>query len=1309
MTEPKQRKKRSPLRKLLKAVFWTAGICVFLTVFAAFVALFTVDQWIVPFGAWCAGVEIEGEPDVMVSIPDREIILSGLKVRLPGGSGDVEARLFGLRLDGVKLDGWNLKEIRVSKVRAEDVRAAIDFSRFAAAQDEVSGAPPSEPDNEPISGETVRSFSRLVWDRASKPVVRISDLVLQNAEVGWQAGAARSRIKVSDLNAAFEDGSLTRPALSCGVEYRLNDPQRLLEFGGRVTVSSSDGGESLIVSAVSDRPLVIELPDSHLEIPAFESTELAMRYDPENADLRFNGTWTNTNRWEYSPLNLSLGNTVLKVFGTLALDGRKLKLELDAGTRGSGLVCREISIPGDTVFDAKGNVEFDLATGGVTLDSVSGRLTGPNGGRLDLGTTGVFEFVRHEDATYTLNPHEAKLRVATEKAVDLTPFDPVLPFDSAGRELSFDYSVELDPEQVCLLGSAKAEVRERGGGCRFFDADAVFETEGITRIGSFNVSCCNLAFYDGEEKICRAQLAGKYNIRTLSLKGDLNYFPYRMIETYGDQTLAELCSFLDDANLREAEHDATAELDIDLINMVATLHKESHLSHLALTGSGHKNLVLDAVGDADFRLEPDDRGWQLDCSLDLRTGDDFHAVVSASGGSSSAISGGVEVDRLSDMLARQLGTKFLPGQKEMPVLRFVNATAAASFRCEPEMSRITVDRMSATIDNGDGNLSVQCGSGLAWEDGAFSWAPMELKLKLNSLPVSFWEPCFKDNDGFRFAGGVVTSEIDVTVSADGTVVGGEGKLVGNDLTVLVSGEPREVARLGANGSFQFNVEKGFLVLPEVNVDIQDRQARQTLFASGSGTVDLNDECRTRMKFPEVRFGPEALYLIGYGVERSFYFEDLDTAGEIDFQAHRFFREMSWTGGLKVNRLKLQSDTPDEYQFPELSGRIEGSLSWADMELFGDASIRLADASGEDHLSGEYLYRRGEDSLPKFISSSLDLPFAVSYFRYNHNADPGVEKTAISLIDKTFELDLHGIYSRKHALIFSGAGLLELQDGDDPAILVPHAEFSGDVFGVASAEIHLKDGSWPFDIEADLTNIPLDRGFTAFLATDDSPEIPRRLHGYLKRLKAVVQGEGFTTEALTNNLQAHCTAELEGVSLRTYLRDRSAFLNILLLPLVSMPHLIEYVPGEMLRRALRLTTAGTLMDMISGDAPVEFRHGTMEMAVRQGGIDLKTLDLEGDVIENYHASGTIDLAGDGEAELETTARFALLYWPFYLSGNILDPKVSYGRSISHFFSDNTKHLITLFPNMIIDAFTDEDAEEIDRRESEKEKQADQKKE
>ena len=1300
MSEPNQIKKRSPLRRTLKAVFLTVGIIVFLFAFAVLAALFTIDQWIVPVGAWLAGVEVEGEPGVLVSLSNREIMLTGLKMRTPAGV--IEAKSCGLRLDGVELNGLGLKEIRVSNVHVDGLRASLDFAALAEMREEHAAETADEPD----SGEKVRSYSHLIWDRASKPVVRMSDLTLLDAEAGWQAGAVRSRIAVSDLYAKFEDGCLTRPEINFGVKCRLNDPQRSLECGGRINVLSSDDGEKLIVSLDANEPLVIDLPDSHLEFPAFQSVDLVMQYDPENADLGFGGEWTNASSWEYGQLDLSLEKTDFKVFGTLALAGERLRLKIGVDTQGNGLVCRNVSIPGDILFDAKGNVEFDLVTGGVTVDSVLGHLTGPNKGRLNFGTTGVFEFVRHEDATYTMNPHPAKLTVATENAVDLTPFDPVLPFASAGKGLSFDYFVELDPEKICLLGGAKAEVRAHDGGRLVFDADAVFETEGITRIGSFDVSRFGMAFYDGEEQICKGQLAGTYNVRTLSLKGDLNYYPYRMIETYGDQALAELCSFLDDANLREAEHAATAALEVDLINMEATLHKESHLSHLALNGSGHKNLVLDAIGDADFRLEPDDRGWQLDCSLDLKAGNDFHAFVSASGGSKSAISGGIEVDRLSDTLARQLEIKFFPGREELPHLRFVNATAAAQFRCEPETARITLNRMSAKIDNGDGSLSVLCGTGLTWENGAFSWSPLTLNLKLNSLPVSFLEPLLTGDD-FRLAGGVVTSEFDITVSEDGTIIGGEGKLVGNDLTILLDGEPREVARLGANGSFQFNTEKQFLVLPELNVDIQDRQARQTLFASGSGTVDLADEFRTRMKFPEARFGPEALYLIGYGVERSFYFEELEAAGEVDFQAEHHFKEMNWTGGLNVNRLKLQSDTPEEYQFPELSGRIEGGLFWADKQMYGDALIRLADSYGEDHISGQYLYRRGEDALPKFISSSLDLPFAVSYFQYNHNTDPGVEKTAVSLIDKTFELDLHGIYSKKHALIFSGAGLLELQGGDNSAILVPHAEFSGDVSGVASAEIHLKDGAWPFDVEADLTNIPFDKSFTAFLATDDNPEIPSSLHGYVKRLDASVHGEGFTTEALTKNLKADCKAELEGVSLRSYLRDRSLFLNILLLPLVSMPRLIDYVPSEMLRRALRLTTAGALMEMISGDAPVEFRRGTMEMSVRQGVIELKSLDLEGEVIESYHATGTIDLAGDGEAELETSARFALLQWPFYLNGNILDPQVSYGKSISHFFSDNTKYLVTLFPNMIIDAFTDEEAEEIDRQESEKQKQTDQK--
>ena len=1294
MSEPKQPKKQTKLRRIMKAVLWTAGIFLLLSVLVCLVAVFTVDQWIVPFGAWCAGVEVEGEPCVSISFLNREVVLTGLKVNLP--AGQVEAKTFGLRLDGIAFEGGNLKEVRVSHVRADGVRAMLDFSKLASVPD-VSA-------DEPISGEKVRAFSHLVWNKASKPVVHMTDLTLRDSEVRWQSGAAQSLIAVSGLDATFDGGIPTRPELDCDIKYRLNDPQRSIQFGVQIKASALQGGDGVTVSAMGDGPLVVDLPDSHLEFPALESTDMVVQYEPGSGDsVLFSGKWMSPERWEYKPWDLSLDNAVLDLFGTLALDGENLRLQIGAEVRGADLVCRGSAIPGDVYFEANGRLKYDLASGGMTLDALTGNLTGPSDGRIDMETTGVFEFVRYEDATYTLNPQAAKLKFSTGIPVDLTPFDPVLPFDSVDTELNGEYFIELDPEKLHLLGGAGAAIRNPKTGMRLFDAEAEFETEGITRIGSLNVSRCSFAFYDGEDRICRALFAGEYNIRTASLKGELNYNPYRMIETFGSQELADLCLFLDDANLRDAEHEAEAELDLDLVNMSAKLREKSHLSNLALTGAGGNPLELDAVGDAVFMLAPDGSGWQLECALDLKAGNDLHAVIHAAGGSETDVSGNIELDQLSDVFVHQMAHKFMPGRADPPFFRFVNATASADFRYDPWKNRISLTRTDATVDNGAGHVACHCESELVWENGAFLEHPVDFKLKTAGLPVSFLDPLLEDGGGdFGFAGGVLTSEMDIHIDAGGKTVGGEGKLVGTDLTVLLHGAPRELARLGANAAFQFNRENSLLILPELNIDIQDRQARQTLFAAGSGSVDLADECRLRMLFPEARFGPEVLYLIGYGVERSFYFEDLDTAGEIEFNAEHMFKEMSWTGGMKINRLRLQSDEPEEYRFPELSGRLDGELSWADGELFGDVVIRLMDGDGVEHISGQYQYRRGVDSLPKFISSSLDLPFSVSYFRYNHNPDPSVEKKALRLVDKMIELDLHGIFARNHALIFSATGLMELRDGENSAILVPQAVFSGDVFGTASVEILVKDGTWPFKVDAALSDIPFDKSFAIFLSSDDNPEIPHGLKGFIRRLDAVVQGEGFTTETLMRNLQADCKAELEGVSLRSSLREQSVFLNILLLPLVSVPRLIDYVPGDMVRRALRLATAGAVMDMISGEAPIEFKRGTMELSIRHGVIDLNGIELEGDLLEHYHAKGMIDLTGARETELETVARFAFFYWPFYLSGNIVDPEISYGKSISHFFTDNAKYLLTLFPNMILSAFTEEDEQEIDRQASEKEK-------
>ena len=151
------------MRRLLKAFLWTTSILVLLIVFAFFVALFTVDEWIVPVGAWCAGVEVEGEPDVLVSISNREVVLSGLKARTP--AGEFEANRFGFRLDGVKTDGLTVKEIHVSGVHVEGLRAELDFARYADARNGQE----NESSGRPISGEKVRTFSHLIWEMTVVP------------------------------------------------------------------------------------------------------------------------------------------------------------------------------------------------------------------------------------------------------------------------------------------------------------------------------------------------------------------------------------------------------------------------------------------------------------------------------------------------------------------------------------------------------------------------------------------------------------------------------------------------------------------------------------------------------------------------------------------------------------------------------------------------------------------------------------------------------------------------------------------------------------------------------------------------------------------------------------------------------------------------------------------------------------------------------------------------------------------------------------------------------------------------------------
>ena len=365
MTDKKQKKKQSRTRRIVKAVLRTAGVFLLLIAFACLTAVLTVDRWIVPVCVRYAGVEVEGEPDVKVSLSGREIALNGLKLNTPAGK--IEVRNCALRIDGIDFAGGELKEVRVSRVRLGGVRAMLDFAALADAR--------SVPDLDTISEEKVRRLSRAVWTRASKPVVRMTDLKVSDAEVSWKSGATQSRITVSGLEAEFEDGILTRPRLSCVAGYRLNDSQRAIRVGARIEASALEEGDGVTVSAAGVGPLVIELPDSRLEFPALESAGMIVQYEPGSANtVRFGGEWRSPDRWEYKAWDLSMDHAKLKLDGILSLDGERLSLQFGADASGADLVCRDSVIPGDLLSGLKGNHGFDLVSGSVMLLAVS--LTG---------------------------------------------------------------------------------------------------------------------------------------------------------------------------------------------------------------------------------------------------------------------------------------------------------------------------------------------------------------------------------------------------------------------------------------------------------------------------------------------------------------------------------------------------------------------------------------------------------------------------------------------------------------------------------------------------------------------------------------------------------------------------------------------------------------------------------------------------------------------------------------------------------------------------------------------------------------------
>ena len=149
---------RKPSRpwRVIRFVIWIVTMLLILLLVAVSLAILTADLWIVPVGAWYAGVEVEGTPGVSLSISNRELLLTDLKMRTEVGV--FEARSCGLRFDDMTIEGGEVRELHVSGVHAEGLRASLDFAKTAEAVELelADGA---------VSAEFVRAAAGKLWKK----------------------------------------------------------------------------------------------------------------------------------------------------------------------------------------------------------------------------------------------------------------------------------------------------------------------------------------------------------------------------------------------------------------------------------------------------------------------------------------------------------------------------------------------------------------------------------------------------------------------------------------------------------------------------------------------------------------------------------------------------------------------------------------------------------------------------------------------------------------------------------------------------------------------------------------------------------------------------------------------------------------------------------------------------------------------------------------------------------------------------------------------------------------------------------------
>jgi len=1235
-------------------------------------ALSTVRFWGIPLAGCLLNLKIESGYHADWNWKEWKLTLEEAKISnhlFRANIGRCEITLYGL----FSREGFH----KIQSVRLAD--SELDFTQESET---------SSPEDEHFSRAIRRKLKALTRIRPEKP--KMDRLILERCDIRRSFGGNETAVSIPSLYAAFDQGTPLVMDSEIGLVITADDTTASAKCKIHTIPHERDEGMRLEVSDVQN--LVILSKDKHVELAETKFRAILDELTPTG--VHFKLSTENLTPVLYEPLALSIGKAFGEFDGTVSFQDEQLSLDCKTSVKSSDLVFSASPFPAKPEVNGTWNAAWNLLTGQIKVNALQGELLDGNGGKLKAEQEGTFSFLCNQDGSFSFLPEAAIFELNTAPSFDLSLYHDFLPFPVQGHQLDAHYRISLEPEKNSLLGKAHITVQSEEETATEFQSDFEFATEGITSISSFRVSDSQFRCTNQGETLMDGKLTGKYDVKTLNLHGTIDYMPHGLCHHIGG-TLTTIARILNDYQLNDVTHTADATLFIDFTKMNATWNTDSTFQHISFTERDETPLQLKLLSQGQFSRnedEQDDNTWQIQSVNELSAKDEFSANIVVEGKNFREMTGRVTDMSVSANLMKQILRRYAPELKFLQEPDFERVKFAGGYRWQEQESELMLHDLQFEIDAEDGQMEV---SGIPdfelnqWKDVLYHGVTM----KLTHFPLTFWNPLFPKEWDITLSDGNASAEIEIKGTGEAKNLNLSGKLLACDVKTVIDEKERVFSRIGANGTALLdtgNENEPELVFQEINLDANDFQGRPVIFLSGKGEV-APSRGTADFTFAEVSLGSDILELIGYGANHAFVYDDLDATGTAEYHAYNQFKNHDWITDLKLKRFYLTSLEPEEYQFPKLSGAISGKFMW-DQEkfsLFGDASAYLADENGKVIVKGSYLHPPTSTEHPIIQGEVLDTAFAAAYFQYNGHPNKQEEDepySPISFYDFTLSFLLKGLYLGDY---LTGSAMLDMEFRDS-MILCHQIKVAGDISGSMEAILDFMPEDHEFRIEHHLEDFQLEKVLDAYMAyfgedeDENGNEEEMNLKGIISKFDGTISGAGFNTESLKKSFKATTHVKGGAIELHQKNKNRSQLTQILLLPFIAIPKLIDLLPLTGVRELLRSAIGSSTFNAATGAEPVFFEEGEADFTLSNGVLDLKSVQMQSDFLNHYSVEGKVSLWNqDVRNELQYLLKYGVFLLPIYVKGDSEGSnQVDYTKSILDFWEENTKHLLLLIPDLLL---------------------------